>query len=627
VETTDQSIELCVGSLTMLFEPGGLRYVRLGQREVLRRVYVGVRDQNWRTIEPQLSNLKSEIQADSFRIEFDCKHQQGEIDFRWRGEITGTAAGEINFTMDGEAHSNFLRNRIGLCVLHPIEECAGQPCEVLHTDGTVEHSQFPLDVAPHQPFFDVHALTHEVLPGVRATVRMEGETFETEDQRNWTDYSFKTYSTPLSLPFPVLVKKGEGVSQRVTLQLSGLLSQTPIQSDEIRLRIEAAPIQQLPQIGLGMASHGQPLTSQEIARLQALGLSHLRVELNLLEADFEQGLERAVAESDALEVGLEVALFFSDAVETELQKLIAALQRLKPRVLRWLILHATEKVPGAQLVKTTAEALRQFDSNSVIGTATNAWFTEINRQHTPVKAVKEADWLCYPISPQTHAIDSRTLMENLVGQAATVQNARRLFGSLSVAVSPVTLKPRFSASAPGPNELPPQVDPRQPTLLAAAWTLGSIKYLAESGASGITYYETTGWRGVMELEAGSLLPEQFPSTSGAVFPLWHVLAEVNDFAGGDVLPLQSPALKVAGLALSRDGRKRVLLANLTPQPQAVQFELFWERVRLKRLNEENLSEAMLSPEAFRAKPADEMLVPSGQLALILAPYEVITLDD
>jgi hypothetical protein len=412
VKTTDQSIELCAGPLTMLFEPGGLRYVRLGQREVLRRVYVGVRDRNWGTIEPQLSNLKSEIQADSFRIEFDCKHQQGEIDFRWRGEITGTAAGEISFTMDGEAHSDFLRNRIGLCVLHPIDECAGQPCEVLHTDGTVEHSQFPRDIAPHQPFLEVAALSHEIRPGVRARVQMEGETFEAEDQRNWTDASFKIYCTPLALPFPVLVKKGERISQRVSLQLSGVASQTSIQSGEIRLRIEAAPIQKLPQIGLGMASHGQVLTSREIARLQALGLSHLRVDLNLLELDFEWDLERAVAESDALEVGLEVALFFSDAVETELQKLTVALQRLKPRVLRWLILHAIDKVPGAQLVKTIAGALRQIDSTSIIGTGTNAWFTEINREHPPIEA---ADWLCYAISPQTHAIDSLTLMENLVG--------------------------------------------------------------------------------------------------------------------------------------------------------------------------------------------------------------------
>ena len=41
---------------------------------------------------------------------------------------------------------------------------------------------------------------------------MEGETFETEDQRNWSDASFKTYGTPLHLPFPVEVEEGTRVA-------------------------------------------------------------------------------------------------------------------------------------------------------------------------------------------------------------------------------------------------------------------------------------------------------------------------------------------------------------------------------------------------------------------------------
>ncbi len=38
-----------------------------------------------------------------------------------------------------------------------------------------------------------------------------------EDQRNWTDASYKTYSTPLALPFPVEIRAGETVEQTVTL--------------------------------------------------------------------------------------------------------------------------------------------------------------------------------------------------------------------------------------------------------------------------------------------------------------------------------------------------------------------------------------------------------------------------
>jgi D-apionolactonase len=53
MESVESKLELRAGPLEMLLEPGGLRYVRLGEREVLRRVYVGVRDPNWGRLSPK----------------------------------------------------------------------------------------------------------------------------------------------------------------------------------------------------------------------------------------------------------------------------------------------------------------------------------------------------------------------------------------------------------------------------------------------------------------------------------------------------------------------------------------------------------------------------------------------
>src|SRR5262245_46907418 len=112
--------ELRAGPLSLLFEEGDLRYIRVGDREIVRRVYVAVRDRNWGTVPPRISDLRIEMAADSFRIRYHAENRQGKIDFRWWAEITGDADGTIAFTMDGEARSTFLRNRIGFCVLHPI---------------------------------------------------------------------------------------------------------------------------------------------------------------------------------------------------------------------------------------------------------------------------------------------------------------------------------------------------------------------------------------------------------------------------------------------------------------------------------------------------------------------------
>ena len=52
-------------------------------------------------------------------------------------------------------------------------------------------------------------------------LRFGGELFEMEDQRNWTDASYKTYCTPLHLPYPVELAAGERVIQSVTLRPLG----------------------------------------------------------------------------------------------------------------------------------------------------------------------------------------------------------------------------------------------------------------------------------------------------------------------------------------------------------------------------------------------------------------------
>src|SRR6202040_2826659 len=133
-------------------------------------------------------------------------HKQDDIEYFWNGLITGTSAGAVRFEFDGVARSSFMRNRIGFGVLPPIAECAGQPCVIDGADGSKQPGRFPDLISPNQPFLNMRAISHQVAPGVSAEVRFEGDIFEMEDQRNWTDASFKTYCTPLGLPFPAKVE-------------------------------------------------------------------------------------------------------------------------------------------------------------------------------------------------------------------------------------------------------------------------------------------------------------------------------------------------------------------------------------------------------------------------------------
>lgn len=628
-EPLRETRELQAGPLTVMFEDGGLRYVRWGQSEVLRRIYVAVRDRNWETVPTLVSDLRIDAAADSFAASFNAECKRGDIDFAWRGKITGDAKGTIVFSMEGEAKSTFLRNRLGFCILHPIKECAGRAAIVERVSGAINRGSFPRYIWAQQPFLDLKAISHEVSPGVRARVAFEGEVFEMEDQRNWADASYKIYGTPLKLPFPVEVKKGTTISQKVTLSLEGAANASRVIPSAVAISVGSTPGAPLPRIGLCTASHGKPLSPFEVSTLRALHLSHLRVDVAPSSPDCDVLLLRAANEARALGVPLEIALHLSDAAEAEIKALIPKLVRCDAPIATWLIYHKSEKTTSQRWVTLARETLIPFHPAAHVGAGSNAYFAEINRAHPP----KDVELLCYSLNPQVHASDNRTLIENLEGMEATVESARLIGENHPIAISPVTLRPRFNPNATGPEpqtlagELPARVDPRQMSLFGAGWTLGSLKALAKPGVYSVTYFETTGRLGVMEREKDPPLHRNFPSMPGWVFPLYHVLADVGEFVGGNTLPWTSGnELVIEGIGLTRNGKTRILLANLTEKIQKVRLAcpLLKGEVRIKRMDESNVMAAMTMAGVFRT---DNGETASGRpLELELHPYAVVRVD-
>src|SRR5437773_4046625 len=84
-----EPMPLRAGPLSLIYQDGDLRYVKLGEREVIRRIYAAVRDRNWGTIPARLQNVKVDARAGSFQIRYDAEHKERGIHFVWRGEITG----------------------------------------------------------------------------------------------------------------------------------------------------------------------------------------------------------------------------------------------------------------------------------------------------------------------------------------------------------------------------------------------------------------------------------------------------------------------------------------------------------------------------------------------------------
>jgi len=630
-ELPSKALALRAGPLTMIFEPDNafLRYLRLGDHEVARNLYAVVRDQNWNTIAWQVSNLKTDVRADSFDLSFDVECREREVHYVWRGAIRGDATGHVTFTFDGEAKSSFLRNRIGICVLHPIVECAGKPVTLEHADGSVEQTAWPKTIAPWQPLRDVRAITQEFAPGVRVEIRCEGEVFETEDQRNYGDTSFKTYSTPQDLPKPVAVKPGDKVQHKVTVTVLNPEQKKVlpvVQGRGAQLSIATTPVLAKPALGVRMARHGQPLSEVEANRLRALRLAHLRGDVTFAH-DWREELRLASQQANHLRVPLQCALHLGANPETELAEFVRELEVVRPKVSLWIVYQQGQSTASHEVVQLARRKLAEYGPQILVAAGATPFFVEFNRKRPPADSTALP---CYPNTPQVHLRDPRTMIENVADILETVESARAITPQ-QVVVSPITLRPWHKVPA-GRDDvsggaLPGDVDPRQMSLFAAAWTLAHISRLALSPhVHSATYFETTGWRGLMELESGAPLPSKFFSVPGTVFPLYHIFAAMADF--NRVLPTHSThPLQVEALTLlDAQNRKRILVANLLPEEQEIKIKTGTCTARVKHLNAQTAEEAMRAPETFVAQAGEPLPSVSGKIELKLGPYAVVCVD-
>jgi hypothetical protein len=580
--TPAERTPLRAGPLSLVYEKGDLRNIRLGTVEVVNRIYAAVRDERWGTIPMELTEAERTIGSDAFRIAFEARHRDGAkgIDFRWNGTITGMADGTITFDFDGEALSTFKRNRIGICVLHPAS-AAGAACNVRHTHGTEEAGTLPDAISPHQPFFDIAAITHEVTPGVRATVMFSGDVFEMEDQRNWIDASYKTYSTPLDLPKPVEVTSGTRIHQTVILRIEGetapiaTVSALPV---PITCEIRHETVAEFPGFGLYLPADNPELTDAAFERLYNIRLSHLRVDLDLIRNDWEHALALAGREAERLDAPLHVGLRHPENLPDTLPEW--------PRIPAWILLPATQE---------TAERLRRLlpggvPGHVVIAGGSHTNFTELNRER-PRSGLLDA--IAFAANPQVHAFDNTSIMETPPTLAEAIRTARTFAGDAPVYVGPVTLTGASRTD-----------DPRQTGLFGAAWYLAALAYAAQGAAARITLCDAAGSGGVV-------------TADGTPYPLFHLLAAVGVATNGQTQEVAvSDPRAVAALAVrsSDDAWQDVFIANLTPDMQEVTVRgMNGESARVRTLDE-------ATPDDF--SDVQVVATPDGVLPLSLRTYGI-----
>ncbi len=482
------------GDLTCLYEAGNLRTIKFGDTEILRMVYGAVRNENWETIAVEISDESMEENENGFIINYAATYLSGDINYRADFIIEGKANNSISFSMKGEALSSFKKNRIGLCILHPIKECAGKNVQITKPAGTDYQSVFPVNISPHQPFLNIQQMDWQTDDGLQATLALKGDVFETEDQRNWTDSSYKTYCTPLQIPFPVIVKAGDKIEHQITLAVK------QDESYQFNKTINTTREEKIvfPKIGYCRSNNQEALTEELVAIFKQIPFDHYRVELNINESSYQQQLMDAAKEAILLNTQLELVVFLEDDHEKLLLGFINHLELVKNHVASILVLHKNYKTTAHKLIDDVYPIFKKAFPLIQIGYGTNAYFTELNRippEQSP------CDFVSFSINPQVHASDTRTLLENLEHQPDLITTARLFFFDKSIHVSPVTLKKRSNPDATADAGNIQVADARQHTYFNAFWTLLCVQNFSEAGF--ITFYELLGEAGIYRINQPS----------------------------------------------------------------------------------------------------------------------------
>jgi hypothetical protein len=518
---------LTAGPLSLELDGDDVRAVRFGDQEVVRRIYVGVRTPSWATVPGTVRDRVIASDGDRVRVELVTDHRQEDLAVEVRVVLVLDPAGELSYQAELEALSGFDYNRMGICVLHPGEESAGVPYWARGTDGETS-GRLPRLIAPqdvrggqNQPLFPAFEELELELDDLRVRLTCSGDRFETEDQRNWTDASFKTYSTPSGLGLPHAIAPGEVLSQQVTIAARGRpRSRAPVPG-QVELGVDGASGRTLPALGIALPAG--------VEALAALAPAHLRVRLDLTgpEEEWRAALGEAAR--------------------------AAADRRGRPggRAARPGPSRGALPAAAAALGDVAVPLHRVLVFPAEGGVTDDAWLRELREVVSPAVPGVPLGGGARATSPTSTAPCRAPRWTSWAG--ASTRRSTRPTRAPSWRRRP----PRGSPSAPRWRCAPTRASPsaRWPSApgrrldagLGPAWAALSVRHLAEAGVAAVTFdLAGAGAPAPLEALAGRHGDEVLTTTS-------------TDPARADVL------------AVRRGERTRMLVVNPTADPQAVEL--------------------------------------------------------
>jgi hypothetical protein len=546
--------------LTAVWDEGSLRWISRDGLEVIRGIQLSARDRDWVALVPRMAELRIHQRVDGFELSFESRFNAPEFDVSCETLVRAESE-RLEVSVVARAHGYTLTQRLSLTILLP-SALAGSPYGATSIGRDIA-GEFPVAIDEGSIVSELRKLEWQPGPGLRAELAFDAP-WEIEDQRNWSDASFKAYSPPLSRPHPYSLQAGGEFRQVVKLAVKEVRSgpkhrpRVPRPEDGHGIVVSESVLRALPPIGLGWSRR---LDAGEAALVKDLQPAHLRVLVDPGDEHWLQNLTDVSA--DARIAGS--SLLLEAVVDPDDSEVVELAQRLGGLTSTIVAVIAFDRrtlggyVSTPQVVTRMREELRKVGLEVSVGAGSRAHYAQLIAHRAGVSV---ADFVAFPITPQVHAFDEATIVENLSTIPELVQGAARIAQPVDVLC---TFRPRFNAYAN-----PPEVDfsetrfdDRLQTEFGACWVIAVLAGLLadRSPLDRVTLLEAAGRAGVVQMEA-----------DGRPGRLVRILKSVLELSGSDVLECHAPA-GFAALALHRGPLLRVFVANLLANRSAVQVWL------------------------------------------------------
>ncbi|MFP6688949.1 MAG: hypothetical protein VCD31_06445, partial [Alphaproteobacteria bacterium] len=556
---------LRAGPLSVELEAGKLRYVRMGGHEAIRGIAFVVRGPAWQTYHPAISNLSIEEGEDSFWASYNGEVDEASGSISIHAEIAGSATDGLKFNVAARTGSDFETSRTGFVILHAVDGVAGQPCTTLHVDGSAEENIFPDHVMPLQPFFDMRAITHEAAPGLRVTCRMEGEhAWECEDQRNWTDASYKTYYRPLSLPFPYTIDGGSEFNQSVAVTFDGAAGDSAADGySAIAATLGAGSGKKMPRIGIGVPADLGRKNLEALDLLQGVGPQFLIAEYRADQNEADLSACQQLADALEAELAVEIVAPCERPLTEEMSHAAGAIAAAEVKPDAVIVAQArlmdftleTLELLGVPSFEETYGAARQACPGVALGGGVLTNFTELNRNH-PTSDLY--DFISHLTLAVVHEVDDRSVMETLQSLPSLIGSVRAMAGGKTYRVGPSAIGMRYNPYGPSTYDNKTNIcmafnqqDPRHRALAGSAFTLGYVARMAAGEVEAVSLGAAVGEFGLAyrKMAHPQLWYDDLGDGGGWVFPHCHILAAMTGAHAAAMLDVETSAPdRILGLA-------------------------------------------------------------------------------